>query len=377
MAPTRVGIIGLSAKAPSYAPGTWASASFLPSIQNSPKYTIVALCNTSTEAARRSIQFHNLPETTKAYGDPQDLANDPDVDLVIVSVVVTHHLKLALPALQKKKEVFVEWPLGHSAAEAEQMVELAKTNGLRTIVGLQARADPSMIKLREIINSGEIGEVKNTTVVGTLPALPPQFWIEGMEQFLDIKGGAGAFHIVFGHFIDSFTHILGPFDTSSISSMLKTDNDHVPIYIPDRTAIAIPSHPKTAPDHILVQGSLQSGALATVHFRTTQASIDDVGIRWIISGSKGEVEITSPSSSWQGYFPNRKIKVKVFGGETRDVDFAADLGAAAEVGQRAVNTALVLDAFAKGKMELYADFEAGLRNHKLLDVILKKSSLEV
>lgn len=151
----------------------------------------------------------------------------------------------------------------------------------------------------------------------------------------------------------------------------------MPIYTPDRTAIAIPSHPKTAPDHILVQGSLQSGVLATVHFRTTQASIDDVGIRWIISGSKGEVEITSPSSSWQGYFPNRKIKVKVFGGETRDVDLAADLGAAADVGQRAVNTALVLDAFAKGKKELYADFEAGLRNHKLLDVILKKSGLEV
>lgn len=74
MAPVRVGIIGLSVKT------TWASAAHLPYLKNgNGKYEITALCNSSTESAQSAIEFHDLPSTTKAYGNPQDLANDPNV----------------------------------------------------------------------------------------------------------------------------------------------------------------------------------------------------------------------------------------------------------------------------------------------------------
>ncbi|KAF9880787.1 oxidoreductase family protein [Colletotrichum karsti] len=377
MSPIRVGIIGLSAKPAAFAPGAWASTAFLPSIQNSPEYTITALCNSSLDAARRSRDFHKLPETTKVYGDPEQLANDPDVDLVIVSVVVTHHLKLALPALQQKKQVFVEWPLGKSVEEAEQMAGLARADSLKTIVGLQARGDPVMAKLKQIVDSGEIGDIKNVVALGTLPAVPPQFWTEDTAPYLDISGGATSFQVIFGHFLDSFTHIVGAFQTDTISSILKTDVDEVAIYSSDRTSIVKPSHPKTAPDHILVQGLLKNGAPAMINFRTAASTVDDVGIRWVITGSKGEIETTTPSFSWQAYAPARKLKIKSLGGEVREVDLDEDLGVAADVGQRGVNTALILDAFAKGRQDCYADFEAALQNHRLLEHILKKSKLDI
>ena len=76
MAPTRVGIIGLSKSSLS----SWASIAHLPYLAASEgKYEIKALCNSSVEAAKKAIEAYGLPSSTKAYGDPQDLANDPEV----------------------------------------------------------------------------------------------------------------------------------------------------------------------------------------------------------------------------------------------------------------------------------------------------------
>ncbi|GKT91178.1 oxidoreductase family protein [Colletotrichum tofieldiae] len=351
MAPTRVGIIGLSAKGPDMGPGAWATIAILPSFQNSQEYEIVALCNSSVEAARRSIEMHKLPSSTKAYGDVEKLAKDSDVDLVVVSVVVTKHLELALPALAAKKQVFVEWPLGASVAEAEELTQLAKANGLKTIVGLQGRGDVLTVKLRELIESGEIGDILNTSVVGTLPYFPPSFWVEGAEYYLDIKSGGNMFHIGFGHFLDSFTHVVGDFDFDTLSL------------------------PKTSPDHILVQGKLQSGVAASLNFRTTSASVDNIGARWIISGTKGEIEASwGPGLMWQAHDPSKKIKVKLCTGEEREVELKRpDAPAVANVSDLGLNTALILDAFDKGNSSRFADFESALKNHRLLEEILQRS----
>lgn len=76
MAPIRVGIIGLSLKAKT----AWASAAHLPCLKASKdKYVITALCNSSVDSAKSAIEAYDLPRTTSAYGDPQDLANDQEV----------------------------------------------------------------------------------------------------------------------------------------------------------------------------------------------------------------------------------------------------------------------------------------------------------
>ena len=60
------------------------------------------------------------------------------------------HRQLTLPALKAKKDVFVEWPLGRTLAEAEEMAALAKSMGVKTVVGLQARQAPGTRKVRNI-----------------------------------------------------------------------------------------------------------------------------------------------------------------------------------------------------------------------------------
>lgn len=52
-----------------------------------------------------------------------------------------------MPALHAGKDVFVEWPLGASLAEAEEVTSLAKEKGVKTYVGLQARVQSAMLKV--------------------------------------------------------------------------------------------------------------------------------------------------------------------------------------------------------------------------------------
>lgn len=113
--------------------------------------------------------------------------------------MVDKHLELTLPALQAKKQVYVEWPLGANTAEAEQLTQLAEANNLRTIIGLQGRGNPIVKKARELVKAGEIGEITSTSVVAALPEFLPGFWLEGLEPYLDINFGGNAFKITFPH----------------------------------------------------------------------------------------------------------------------------------------------------------------------------------
>lgn len=91
------------------------------------------------EYCKRTIEFHKLPITTKAFGSPEDIAADSNVELVIIAVEVRKHHFLAMPVLRHKKSVFVEWPLGADTAQAEEMTKLAAENEVKTMVGLQGR----------------------------------------------------------------------------------------------------------------------------------------------------------------------------------------------------------------------------------------------
>ncbi|KAK1580400.1 oxidoreductase family protein [Colletotrichum navitas] len=368
MAPTRVGIIGLSAKDAHGGAGAWAVTAILPSFQNSPEYEIVALCNSSVEAARRSIEMHKLPSSTKTYGDAEELATTP-------TVAVAKHFELTLPALAAKKRVYVEWPLGASVAEAERLTQLAEASGLKTIVGLQGRGDGLTAKLREIIESREIGDLLNVSVVGALPYLPPSIWVEGVEYYADIKSGGNVFHIAFGHFLDSFTHVVGDFDLDSLSSVLKIDATQIVLLNADRTKVVDPAYPKSSPDHILVQGKLNNGATASLNFRATSVTVDNIGGRWVISGTKGEIEASwGHGTMWQMHDPSMKLRVKLATGEERNVELLkSDSPAVTNVQDVGLNTAVILDAFAKGDSSRFADFGSALKTHRLLEEILQRS----
>jgi predicted dehydrogenase len=149
---------------------SWASRSHLGYLQNTNLYQISALQNSSRAAAEAAAKEYKLEGVT-TYDDPSSIASDPNVDIIAVSVNVPQHYDLIRPALEAGKDVFSEWPLARNLSEAEELVTLAKQNGVRTLVGLQARQNPSILKAKEIVASGRLGRILNTTMYGHVSAL--------------------------------------------------------------------------------------------------------------------------------------------------------------------------------------------------------------
>jgi predicted dehydrogenase len=202
--PIHIGILGLGKGEGGLVPGLWAAKGHLPYLLSSPKYKVVAVCNSTVESSQASIDFHKLGSDVKAYGTPEDIANDPNVDMVAVCVQVGKHYKLTKPALLAGKDVFVEWPLGASTSEAEELNQLAKAKGVKTVVGLQARASPVVTKMKDLIQNGTIGNVLSSIVVSSFSGLPTGMWPSGAEYYLSMNSGGNVFTIYFGHCISTY-----------------------------------------------------------------------------------------------------------------------------------------------------------------------------
>ncbi len=140
-----LGVIGLSADQQAWA--TMAHAVPLMGEPLNKYYDITAVGTSSPETAKAAAKALGVPEG-KAYSKPEDIANDKDVDMVVVSVKVPLHHQLTMPALTAKKDIFVEWPLGANLAQAEELTALAQKQGVKNIVGLQARQQAAVLKVR-------------------------------------------------------------------------------------------------------------------------------------------------------------------------------------------------------------------------------------
>ncbi|KAK9438365.1 NAD(P)-binding domain protein [Metarhizium brunneum] len=368
MAPIRVGLIGLSTPHGNANFGIWAASTHLPALQKSPDYKVVALANSTIESAERSIAFHNLPSSTKAYGSAEDLANDKDIDLVVVCVRVQRHLELVKPALLNRKNVFVEWPLAANLDEVEYLTKLGKESGVQAVVGLQSRAAPITLKLKNIVASGQIGRILSSNVLASSSQLGMDTWPQDGLYYLDMNSGGNEFYIIFGHLLDSCITVLGDF--SEVQTILKSHYETVPIVDSDGQVVDS-SYRKTSPDHILVQGITELGAVASLSVRKPPATADGVGIRWVISGTLGEIIVTGPGL-WHVMDKEAHIQVKIGNEPVQDIDFQSyRVPLANEVAPFGANVASLYDALAKGDNTKYATFESAARTHRLLERIRK------
>jgi predicted dehydrogenase len=200
MAPIRVALIGLSSTART----AWASSAHLPyllSARGRERYRIVALLNSSVDAARAAISTYGLDgATTKAYGKPEDLAADPDVDLVVCCTRVDVHYDSVRASVAAGKAAYVEWPLAQDAARARELAELARAKGpRRSVIGLQGRLAPLVGKLKGLVESGRIGKVLSVEVrafggTNAADAVP-----RGLDYFLRRDVGGNIYTIGFAH----------------------------------------------------------------------------------------------------------------------------------------------------------------------------------
>lgn len=138
----------------------WIAHKFATALQVVPDSELHAVGSRNIETAREFASEYAIP---KAYGSYEELVSDPDIDLIYIGSPHNLHLEHTLLALNHHKHVLCEKPMGVNLREERIMIDKAKEKNLFLMEALWSRFLPNIIKTKELIDSGEIGDVKLLT----------------------------------------------------------------------------------------------------------------------------------------------------------------------------------------------------------------------
>jgi predicted dehydrogenase len=274
----RIGIVGATV---TQGGSGWGANAHVPALHLLPNYALQAVCTAHEETAQASKEQF---DAALAFHDMDAMVQHPDIDLIVVCVRVPGHKPLVMAGLQANKAVLCEWPLGADLAEAQEMADYAKTRGLKTIVGLQARSDPTLMYARDLITDGYLGDV----LTANLRVISQQALERGAGRIWqgDRKNGANTLTISGGHALDGLCYVLGEFDdlVARVATRIKA-------WKSTETGQDVPVD---SPDSISIAGVLESGAEVSV--QVAAMPFNTSGTRLEIYGRDGTMVISAPRS---------------------------------------------------------------------------------
>ena len=114
------------------------------------------ICDKSPSALARARKAY---PSIRAVSDPAEVLRSPDIDAVAVITPVWTHYELAKMALENGKHIFIEKPFTSSAAQAEELIELAARKNLTIMVDHTFLFTGAVRKIRELTESGALGDL--------------------------------------------------------------------------------------------------------------------------------------------------------------------------------------------------------------------------
>lgn len=177
-----------------------------PGFQKANDSTLVAVMRRNGVLAKDYADRHGVP---RAYDDASKLINDPEVDAVYIATPPSSHKQYTLMAAKARKPVYVEKPMALNFAECEEMIAACKTAGVPLFIAYYRRALPRFLKIKELVDSEVIGQVRFVSVALYQPAgnLSPSTlpW----RVVPEISGG-GLFLDLASHTLDFLDYVFGP-----------------------------------------------------------------------------------------------------------------------------------------------------------------------
>lgn len=142
----KIGLIGL---------GYW-GPNLARVLSQSTNCEFTACCDTDPQKLKKIMKLY---PTLRGYGSVDELLAS-DVDGVVIATPISTHHDLARRALRAGKHVMVEKPLADSTAKAEDLVAEARKANLRLMAGHTFIYSPAVVKVKELIDSGELGDIR-------------------------------------------------------------------------------------------------------------------------------------------------------------------------------------------------------------------------
>jgi len=151
IAPVRWGILGAA---------NIALQKVIPGMQKSALAQVVAIASRDIAKSRAAANRLGIP---RAYGSYQELIDDPDIDAIYNPLPNHLHVPWSIRAAERGKHVLCEKPIALTAREARELLEVRDRTGVQIGEAFMVRTHPQWHKVREIIASGRIGELRLIT----------------------------------------------------------------------------------------------------------------------------------------------------------------------------------------------------------------------
>ena len=125
---------------------------------------LAAVCDIDEERLKLCMEKN---PGVKGYVDWHELVRDPELDAVIIAVPHPLHATIAMEALQSGKHVLTEKPVDISVTKARQLNEVAKNSDRIFAIMFNQRTNPLFAKAREIVQSGQLGQLQRSVWIIT------------------------------------------------------------------------------------------------------------------------------------------------------------------------------------------------------------------
>lgn len=186
-----------------------------PAFNKVPNSKLVAVMRRNEEKVKDYAKRHHVP---KWYTDVYQLINDPDINAIYVATPPLQHEEYSIAALNAGKPVYVEKPMAINVASAKRMADAAEGNKL--CVAHYRRSQPLFVKLKELLDSGIIGEIRFVDLKFLqAPLSAEELKVPKVQWRLDPSiAGGGLFNDLAPHQLDLMLYFFGKIKNASGSS---------------------------------------------------------------------------------------------------------------------------------------------------------------
>lgn len=194
-----------------------------PGFAKAERSALVAVMRRNGALAQDYARRHGVP---RCYDDGAALIGDPEVDAIYVATPPSAHKEYTIAAAKAGKPVYVEKPMALDAGECDAMIAACRAAGVPLFVAYYRRALPRFLKVKELIDTGAIGDVRAVTITLYRQYEPPPAAAAATSAGTGAGGGAssaalpwridpaisggGLFVDLAAHTLDLLDFILGP-----------------------------------------------------------------------------------------------------------------------------------------------------------------------